>query len=215
MEGPAYFLVGGGTSLPSLYTSYIWNGHLSPSFPNNICRRKARQVVRVDWSWMDFLSLSMLLSLPLSVPPFFFLFYKAQRLVFHWLQSPSIWMVVCVLSEQRGRAASEEVLDRRMDWAQRLGWVEVQVQASLAEPWQLREGLHSNCCGTFRDWEKWTCVPQLHSTATYCWTKIVRELREFYSGLTDLLYCPELVASLLKPGLGLKAFNVHVACSSF
>lgn len=58
-------------------------------------------------------------------------------------------MVVCVLSEQRGRAASEEVLDRGMDWAQRLGWVEVQVQASLAEQRQIKEGLHSKPRGPF------------------------------------------------------------------
>lgn len=80
-------------------TYYIWNGTLflvpPPSFPNSIGslkKKKSRQVVRVDRSWMDFLSPFL--------PPF--LFHKAQGLVFHWLQSPSIWMVVCVLSEQRG-----------------------------------------------------------------------------------------------------------------
>jgi len=47
-------------------------------------------ILRVDWSWMIFsLSLSLLL--------------KAQRLVFHWLQSGHMWMVVCVLTEQRKR----------------------------------------------------------------------------------------------------------------
>lgn len=80
-----------------LYTLHVeWDPFLGcPSFPNSIGsleKKKHRQVVRVDRPWMDFLSPSL--------SPF--LFHKAQGLVFHWLQSPSIWMVVCVLSEQRG-----------------------------------------------------------------------------------------------------------------
>lgn len=82
--------------LPLLYILHVeWDPFLGrPSFPNSIgsLGKKSRQVVRVDRPWMDFLSSSL-------CP---FLFHKAQGLVFHWLQSPSIWMVVCVLSEQRG-----------------------------------------------------------------------------------------------------------------
>lgn len=59
-KGPAFFLVGGSTSLFPLCRYYIWNGHIFPfCLLNNICTKKARQVVRVDWSWMYFLSLSL------------------------------------------------------------------------------------------------------------------------------------------------------------
>lgn len=100
VEGSSLFL-GGWRYQPAfpLYVLHLERAlfFFTPLFQITSAAKKARQVVRVDWSWMDFLSLS---SLSFSLPSF--LFYKAQRLVFHWLQSPSIWMVVCVLSEQRG-----------------------------------------------------------------------------------------------------------------
>lgn len=128
-----FFSAGGGTSLPSLCTSYIWNGHIFPPlfFPNNICSEKARQVVRVDWSWMDFLSLSLLsfyIALSLSLP-FSSILQSPEASISLITESLHLNGRLCIV-RTKGRVASEEVLDRGMDWAQRLGWVELQVQAS-------------------------------------------------------------------------------------
>lgn len=108
---------------------------------------------------MDFLSLLFFYLAPSLTPTLSF---------FSSLQSPgaSISLIteflhlngrLCIV-RTKGRAASEEVLDRGMDWAQRLGWVEVQVQASWAEQRQIKKGLHSDCCGTAVgcDWEQRT-----------------------------------------------------------
>lgn len=164
VEGSSLFL-GGWRYQPAfpLYILHLEWAHFFPSFPNNICSQKARQVVRVDWSWMDFLSLSSL-SMLLSLP-FFSILQSPEASISLITESFHLNGRLCIV-RTKGRAASEEVLDRGMDWAQRLGWVELQVQASLPEPRQLKEGLHSKCSGTFRDWEKRTCVLQLHSSAT-------------------------------------------------
>lgn len=100
---------------------------------------------------------------------------------------------LCIV-RTKGRAASEEVLDRGMDWAQRLGWVELQVQASLPEQRQLKEGLHSNCCGTFRDWEK--CAAAALQCNLLLNLNCKAEHQEFDGGLTDPLYCLWLALAL-------------------
>lgn len=99
--------------------------------------KKPRQVVRVDWSWMDIpSSLSMLLPLP----PFFSALQSPEASISLITESLHLNGRLCIV-RTKGRAASEEVRDRGMDWAQRLGWVELQVQASLPERRQLKEGL--------------------------------------------------------------------------
>lgn len=143
---------------------------------------------------MDFLSpssLSMLLPLSLSLP-FFSMLQSPEASISLITESLHLNGRLCIV-RTKGRAASEEVLDRGMDWAQRLGWVELQVQASLPEQRQLKEGLHSNCWGTFRDWGKRTCVQQLHSSATYCWTLNCKRtnwpLVELWIGVVTLSRC--------------------------
>lgn len=111
---------------------------------------------------MDFLSLSL--------PSFYVPLFLSPSL-FSILQSPeaSISLIteslhlngrLCIV-RTKGRAASEEVLDRGMDWAQRLGWVELQVQASFAGAENgSRSDSTPNCRGTFLHWEKGDfCAP--------------------------------------------------------
>lgn len=87
---------------------------------------------------------------------------------------------LCIV-RTKGQAASEEVLDRGMNWAQRLGWVELQVQASLPG-----QRLHSNLWGSFRDWEQGnTRTQQLHFTATHWKAPVVIDLGFHVSKLTQ------------------------------
>lgn len=155
---------------------------------------------------MDFLSsLSMLLSL--SPPPFFSILQSPEASISLITESLHLNSRLCIV-RTKGRAASEEVLDRGMDWAQRLGWVELQVQASLPEQRKLKEGLHSNFCGTFRDWEDLCAAAALQCNLLLN-LNCKGEHQEFYSGLIDPLYCSGLRLFLcpdganVKPGLGL------------
>lgn len=78
--------------------------------------KKARQVVRVDWSWMDFLSLFLL-----SPCLFFFPILRSPEASISLItELPYLNGRLCIV-RTKGQAASEEVLDRGMDWAQRLG----------------------------------------------------------------------------------------------
>lgn len=115
---------------------------------------------------MDGFSLSFH-SMLLSLYPFFSILQSPEASISLITESLHLNGRLCIV-RTKGWAASEEVLDRGMDWARRLGWVDLQVQASLPELRQLKEGLHSKCCGTFRDWVKKTLRQQLHFTATYC-----------------------------------------------
>jgi len=122
--GPALFL-GGWRYQPAfpLYILHLERAHFPPLFfPNNICSEKARQVVRVDWSWMDFLSLSLLsfyIALSLSLP-FSSILQSPEASISLITETLHLNGRLCIV-RTKGRVASEEVLDRGMDWAQRLG----------------------------------------------------------------------------------------------
>lgn len=92
---------------------------------------------------MDFLSLPFYVALA----PFFSILQSPEASISLITESLHLNGRLCIV-RTKGRAASEEVLDRGMDWAQLLGWVEVQVQASLR---QHKGGLHSNGIGIWED----------------------------------------------------------------
>lgn len=146
VEGSGLCRCGWGQQPVPLCTDYIWNMHIYPlSLLNNICTKKARQVVRVDWSWMDLLSL-----------PLFFSIRQSPEASISLITEPFHLNGRLCIVRTKGRAASEEVLDRGMDWARRLGWVVLQVQASLP-----KKGVHSEGWGTFHTWERQTYLLQL------------------------------------------------------
>lgn len=115
VEGSSLFL-GGWRYQPAfpLYILHLERAHFfTPLFQITSAAKKARQVVRVDWSWMDFLSL-------FSLPPFFSILQSPEASISLITESLHLNGRLCIV-RTKGRAASEEVLDRGMDWAQRLG----------------------------------------------------------------------------------------------
>lgn len=138
---------------------HFTSGMGTPRSPFQItsAAKKARQVVRVDWSWMDFLSL-FLLSPCLFFPP---ILRSPEASISLITELPYLNGRLCIV-RTKGQAASEEVLDKGMDWAQRLGWVELQVQASLAPQRRHKKRLHFSSWRFFHDWEQRTVPSEAH-----------------------------------------------------
>ena len=106
-----------------LYILHLEWAHFPPVFQITSAAKKPRQVVRVDWSRTDFilsLSLSLSLFLSLSLPLFFSILQSPEASISLITESLHLNGRLCIV-RTKGRAASEEVLDRGMDWAQRLG----------------------------------------------------------------------------------------------
>lgn len=107
-KGPAFFAVGGGTSLSPFCTDCIWNRHIYHfCLLNNICTKKGpdRLLELIGHGWIFSLSL------------FFFSIRQSPEASISLItESFHLNGRLCIV-RTKGRAATEEVLDRGMDWA--------------------------------------------------------------------------------------------------